>query len=77
MLFMLLVPAWAMMKDIPRWIKSDQPNWLVIVIGSITLLVELWMIIEAWLLWPKVKGVMELTEKDLAEEKKRSQASSP
>ena len=77
MLFMLLVPAWAMMKDIPRWIKSDQPNWLVIVIGSITLLVELWMIIEAWLLWPKVKGVMELTEKDLAEEKKRSQATNP
>ena len=59
MLFMLLVPAWAMMTDVPKWLAAENPNWFVIFVGIATLALELWMVIEAVILWPKVKGVLE------------------
>ncbi|MGB1925453.1 MAG: carbon starvation protein A [Rubripirellula sp.] len=59
MLFMLTIPAWAMLKDIPRWIHSDDPNWLVITVGITTLALEIWMLIEACIVWPKAKGLIE------------------
>ncbi len=66
MLFMLIMPAWAMSwqlfigsADHPAWITADNPNYVLIVIAIATLLLEAWMVIEAILLWPKVKGVLE------------------
>ena len=59
MLFMLVVPAWAMLSDLPSWVNADHPNWIVIFVGSATLALEAWMIVEAAILWPKVKGVLE------------------
>ena len=59
MLFMLAVPAWAMLAELPRWINADQPNWVAIVVGVATLLLEAWMLVEAIILWPRVKGVVE------------------
>lgn len=59
MVFMLVVPAWAMLSDLPKWIASENPNWVVIVVGAATLLLEIWMLIEAAILWPKVRGVLE------------------
>ncbi len=59
MLFMLAMPAAAMVIEIPRWIRSDAPNWPVIVIAAATLALEVWMIVEAFLLWPKVRGKLE------------------
>ncbi|MEE9130570.1 MAG: carbon starvation protein A [Phycisphaerales bacterium] len=59
MLFMLAMPAAAMVIEIPRWIQSDAPNWPVIVIAAATLALEVWMIVEALLLWPKVRGKLE------------------
>ena len=59
MLFMLTIPAWAMLKDIPRWMKSEDPNWLVITVGILTLALEAWMLVEAFMMWPKVKGLVE------------------
>jgi carbon starvation protein len=59
MLFMLTIPAWAMLKDIPRWMKSEDPNWLVITVGILTLALEVWMLVEAFMMWPKVKGLVE------------------
>ena len=59
MIFMLIVPAWAMLTDLPKWIRSDDPNWIVVVIGISTLVLEVWMLMEAFLMWPKVKGITE------------------
>ncbi len=59
MIFMLIVPAWAMLADLPKWLAAENPNWVVIVVGISTLLLEAWMLVEAAIMWPKVKGVME------------------
>ena len=59
MLFMLVVPAWAMLIEIPNWITHDRPNWILIGIGITTLLLECWMVVEAIILWPAIKGVLE------------------
>ena len=59
MIFMLIMPAWAMLSDLPKWLAEDQPNWVVIVVGIATLILEAWMLVEAVILWPKVKGVAE------------------
>ena len=59
MLFMLVVPAWAMLADLPRWFQAENPNWVVIVVGVSTLLLEAWMLIEAIIMWPKARGVLE------------------
>ncbi|MGI9472065.1 MAG: carbon starvation CstA family protein [Rubripirellula sp.] len=59
MIFMLIVPAWAMLSDLPRWLRAENPNWVVIVVGVSTLLLEAWMLVEAVILWPKVRGVLE------------------
>ena len=34
-------------------------NWVVVVIAIATLALEVWMLIEAFMLWPRVKGVLE------------------
>ena len=59
MVFMLIIPAWAMLTDLPKWINSEEPNWVVIVIGISTLALEGWMLLEAVLMWPQVKGIAE------------------
>lgn len=59
MLFMLVIPAWAMLSDLPKWMDSDEPNWVAIIVGLSTLVLEAWMLIEAAILWPKVRGVVE------------------
>lgn len=59
MLFMLVVPAWAMLSDLPTWMSAEHPNWVVIVVGVSTLILEGWMLVEAVILWPKVRGVLE------------------
>jgi carbon starvation protein len=62
MLFMLVVPAWAMISDLPNWVNAEHPNWVVIFVGSATLILEAWMVVEAAILWPKVKGILEDTK---------------
>jgi carbon starvation protein len=59
MIFMLIVPAWAMLSDLPKWLDDENPNWVVIIVGISTLILEAWMLIEAIILWPKVKGIVE------------------
>ncbi len=63
MVFMLIMPAWAMLSDLPTWFKEENPNWVVIVVGVSTLVLEAWMLVEAIILWPKVKGVLEVKAK--------------
>ena len=59
MLFMLVMPAWAMLQQLPDWIDAPKPNYTVITIGAATLALEIWMILEAILLWPRVRGILE------------------
>jgi len=68
MLFMLIMPMWAMCAQLfvgeNSWIHKG--NWLVVGIGLATILLEIWMIIEAWLLLPRVRGVLEENALDVA-----------
>jgi len=70
LIFMLIMPAWAMLIQIPEWLAADEKNWLLIGIAGATLLLELeiWMIVEAALMFPKVKGVVEVGLPDAAAE---------
>ncbi|MCG8574352.1 MAG: hypothetical protein MI810_05655, partial [Flavobacteriales bacterium] len=63
-LFMLVMPMWAMVMQLffgsggsPSWIQSG--NWIVVSVGLATIALEIWMLIEAALMFPKVKGVLE------------------
>jgi len=57
MIFMLIMPAWAMFIQLPQWYQSGRT--ILVLIGVATLILEAWMIVEALLLWPKVRGVVE------------------
>jgi len=57
MVFMLIMPAWALCVDINKWLNGG--SYALVIFGIITIVVEVWMVIEAFLLWPKVKGVLE------------------
>lgn len=59
MLFMLVLPAWAMLYQLPEWLAAENPNWMLIFVAAATLLLEAWMLIEAFLMWPRAKGVLE------------------
>ena len=55
--FMLVMPAWAMFVQIPKWIDDEQ--FLLVFIAAAALILEAWMIVEACLAWPRAKGVLE------------------
>jgi carbon starvation protein len=74
MIFMLIIPAWAMLTELPKWINTKDPNWIVIGIGISTLALEVWMLLEAVLMWPQVKGITETAPKGQAN---ASDSSSP
>lgn len=64
MIFMLIVPMWAMIwqvfiggVDAPSWLS--QGKWLLVGIAVATLLLEVWMLIEAIKLFPRAKGIIE------------------
>ncbi len=58
MIFMLIMPAWAMIVETPKWWAGGQ--MVLVFIAVATLALEAWMIVEAVLLWPRVKGVLEV-----------------
>ncbi|MEM1446305.1 MAG: carbon starvation protein A [Planctomycetota bacterium] len=59
MAFMLVMPAWALLAQLPAWWNAAEPNWVLIGIAVATLALQAWMVAEAVLLWPKVRGVLE------------------
>jgi len=61
MLFMLVLSAWAMITQLRGWMATDKPNYALVALAFLTLVLELWMIVEALLLIPRVKGVLEST----------------
>jgi carbon starvation protein len=72
MLFMLLMPIWAMLwqcfvgsANAPSW--WSQGKGLLVAIGVATVALEIWMIVEAARLFPRVKGVIEEQALDQAD----------
>ena len=67
LVFMLVMPAWAMLHQLliqgvgmeTSWLEASQKNWPLLAIAVATLALEAWMIVEAVLLFPKVKGLVE------------------
>jgi len=70
MIVMMVMPAWAMIwqlfstelnakGDEIGWIWSPGDHLLLTTIGLATLGLQLWMAIEAIILWPSVRGVLE------------------
>ena len=67
MIFMLITPVWAMYHQLftsPGWLVGESPDYLLGGIGLATIALEIWMLVEAFRLFPKAKGVLEA---DLAE----------
>mgnify|MGYP002876374205 FL=1 len=62
MVFMLITPVWAMYHQLflsPGWLVGETPDYLLGGIGLATIALEAWMLIEAFRLFPKAKGVLE------------------
>ncbi|MAB82704.1 MAG: carbon starvation protein A [Phycisphaerae bacterium] len=67
LLIMLVIPMWAMIDQIfigtgrdSAWLGDER--WLLAGIGVATILLEGWMCIEALLLMPRIRGVLEGTD---------------
>ncbi len=68
MIFMLILPALAMGLQIfgtDGWLNNAMngentgSTWVLVFIGVATIALEIWMIVEALIAWPKVNGVLE------------------
>lgn len=64
MIFMLIMPMWAMISQTffgttgnPSWVSEGK--WTLVAIAVTTMALEIWMIVEAVLLFPRAKGVTE------------------
>ena len=63
MLIMLVMPAWAMLWNMFHsgggWFWNLEKSWHLFLFGVIILGLQVWMIIEGILIWPRAKGVLE------------------
>ena len=62
MVFMLIVPAWALLAQLKGFFGAGsgaETNWLLVSVALATLALEVWMVFEAIILWPRVRGVLE------------------
>ena len=61
MVMMLIMPVWALLMQLfaPESGWWTQGKWPLVVFGMTTLGLQLWMVYEAFLIWPRVKGVLE------------------
>ncbi len=57
MIMMLLMPALALTWQMKGWLADG--NYLLLSFGGLILSLQVWMVIEGFLLWPKVKGELE------------------
>jgi len=56
-LFMLLLPGIAMAMNVIQFVQNGQ--WLLAGLGLGTILLQLWIIFEAAVAWPRARGVLE------------------
>ncbi|MEQ8849530.1 carbon starvation protein A [Botrimarina sp.] len=60
MVLMFVMPAWAMVHDIATdyW-PNRADKWPLLAFGLTILGLQAWMVVEALLIWPKARGVVE------------------
>ena len=58
MVLMLLMPGWAMLHQIQYEFWPNR-SWLLLAFGCVILGLQVWMIVEAILIFPKARGVLE------------------
>lgn len=62
MVFMIILPGWAIVWQLGNSSTGwwwDSQKLLLSVIGTITLALQIWMVVEALIMWPKARGVLE------------------
>ncbi len=61
MILMVIMPTWALIWQMfnaeTGWFETG--NYLLLGVGAVTLVLQLWMVTEAVLVWPRAKGVLE------------------
>ncbi len=61
MILLIILPGWALIWQLfnsdSGWVV--QGNYLLAAIGGVTMLLQIWMVIESVLIWPSAKGVLE------------------
>jgi len=61
MILMVVMPTWALLWQMfnadTGWLETH--NYLLLGVGAATLVLQIWMVIEAVLVWPRAKGVLE------------------
>ncbi len=57
MIFMLVMPVWALATDVQRWMAGG--SWLLVAVGILMMGLTVWMFVEGLLLWRKARGVLE------------------
>lgn len=75
MLMMLLMPVLALLWQMKGWINSG--DYLLFGFGALILGLQIWMVIEAYLLWPKAKGELEQQLPPLANQSSPATVSAP
>jgi carbon starvation protein len=63
MILMVVMPTWALLWQMfnaeTGWLVTH--SYLLLGVGAVTLVLQIWMVIEAVLVWPRAKGVLEET----------------
>jgi carbon starvation protein len=54
---MLIVPATALVMDAAKYI--DKQQYMMAAVAILVLALEVWIVVEAILMWPKARGIME------------------
>ena len=64
LLLMIVLPTWAMIQQAyigydgsDSWYEAER--WLLVAIATITIVLQIWMVIEGLLLFPRARGVLE------------------
>ena len=61
MILMIVLPAWAltwqMFNEESGWFHTK--NYLLLSIGGMTMALQVWMVVEAAIIWPRAQGVLE------------------
>jgi carbon starvation protein len=55
--FMLIMPAWAMLAKLGDWWRSE--SYLLVFVAVATIVLEIWLIVQALRIWPRARGVLE------------------
>ncbi|MHC4992614.1 MAG: hypothetical protein ACYTGC_16710 [Planctomycetota bacterium] len=55
----VLLPSGEVSEMEPGWWFAARPNWVLVFVALATLALEVWMVSEALIMWPRVRGELE------------------